>query len=270
LLQLGRIEEALSAFTKEVEIEPQSTQGWVNRGVVLEQLGRFDEALASFNRATEINPGYTDAWVNRGAVLNTLRRYEEALISLDKAIELGARSSFISLHRTVAELALNHWQMGRESVEHALSHSCHVHGPSSRDAERIVRALFDSTRNPAAWRTRASLLIEVYEKYGGLHALGIALVRHVADLSNSKVSIEEAAKWRDVWVKASGNRAEFQVPIRLLTTAIKYFETKDPLTLLEIAKEERRVLEPLLGLRTENESDYEDLSKRVRGGGVYA
>lgn len=35
----------------------------------------------------------------------------------------------------------------------------------------------------------------------------------------------------------------------MLTTAVKYIGSKDALTLLEIAEEERRVLEPLLGLR---------------------
>jgi tetratricopeptide (TPR) repeat protein len=270
LLELERNQEALIAFTKEVEIEQQSTQGWVNRGIALERLERFNDALASFDRALEIDPNYTDAWVNRGAVLNTLRQYEEALTSLNKAYELGARSTFVLLHSTVAELALNRWQDGRESIDHVLYHSCHVHGPSSRDAERIVRAVFDSSRDPGAWQTRASLLVELYDKYGGLHALGIALVRHVGDLSEQKVGKEELDKWRDAWVEATGGRAEFEVPLRLLTTAVKYIRSKDQLTLLEIAEEERNVLEPLLGLRVGGESDYEALSKKIRGADAYA
>jgi len=270
LLELGRDQEALSAFDRELELEPGSAQGWANRGVALERLERFEEALTSFDRALELEPGHAGAWVNRGAVLNTLRRYEEALDSLNKAYELGARSTFVLLHSTVAELGLNRWENARASIDHALHHSCHVHGPSSRDAERIVRSVFDSTRDPGAWQVRVGLLVKLYEKYGGLHALGIALVRHVSDLSDPKVSAEEAVRWRDAWAGVAGGRAEFEVPLRMLTTAVKYIGSKDALTLLEIAEEERRVLEPLLGLRKEGEGDYTDLSNKVRGADAYA
>jgi tetratricopeptide (TPR) repeat protein len=270
LLELGRDQEALSTFDREVEIDPGSTQGWVNRGVALERLGRFGEALASFDRALELDPSHVGAWVNRGAVLNTLRRYEEALDALNKSYDLGERSTFILLHSTIAELGLNRWEEGREALDHALHHSCHVHGPSSRDAERVVRALFDSTRDPGAWRARANLLVELYEKYGGLHALGIALVRHVADLSDRNVSAAEATQWRDAWAGAAGGHAEFEVPLRLLTTAVKYVESRDPLVLLEVAEEERHVLEPLLSLREEGEGNYADLSNKVRRADMYA
>lgn len=168
------------------------------------------------------------------------------------------------LHTTVAELALNRWEDASAAIEHVLSHSCHVHGPSSRDAERIVRAVFDSTRNQGTLQSRVRLLVEFYEKYSGLHALGIALVRHVADLSYPNVSTEEMERWRDAWIEASGDRVEFEVPLRLLTTAVKYIGSKDPLTLLEIAEEERQVIEPFVGSTPEGEADYRNLSQKIR------
>ena len=270
LLELERYQEALSDFARETEVEPARTRGWLNRGIVLGRLGRFDDALASLDRALELDPLYRDAWALRGEALNSLRRYEEALASLMRAYELGERSAFALLHSTVAELGLNQWGNGQASIDHVLHHSCHVHGASSRDAEKIVRALFDSTRDVGAWRARATLLVTLYEQYEGLHALGIALVKHVADLSDSKVSTEEIGLWLDAWVEAAGGRVEFEVPLRLLTTAVKYIGSKDALTLLEIAEEERRVLEPLLGLREEGKGDYTDLSKKVRGADAYA
>jgi tetratricopeptide (TPR) repeat protein len=266
LLELDRNEEALSAFNTEVDIEPASTQGWVNRGVAFERLEQFSDALRSFDKALSLQPNDTDAWVNRGAVLNSLKRYEEAFDSLTKAHKLGARSTFVLLHTTVAELALNRWEKGAKAIEHVLSHSCHGRGPSSRDAERIVRAVFDSTRNEQDLRSRVRLLLALYEKYRGLNALGIALVRHVADLSDSRVSREDTEKWRDAWIEASGDRVEFEVPLRLLTTAVKYILSKDQLTLLEIAEEERQVIEPLLGLTPESATDYRTLSQKIREG----
>lgn len=76
----------------------------------------------------------------------------------------------------------------------------------------------------------------------------------LTDLSDSNVGAEEIDRWRDAWAEAASGHVEFEVPLRLLTTAVKYIKSKEPLTLLEIAEEERKVLEPLLGRSAE--SDY--------------
>jgi hypothetical protein len=67
------------------------------------------------------------------------------------------------------------------------------------------------------------------------------MVRHIADLPASKVNVEETGRWRDAWVDETvGNRAESEVALRLLTTAVKYIQSENPLTLLEIAEEARQ------------------------------
>jgi tetratricopeptide (TPR) repeat protein len=50
----GRQQEALFEFTAITELDPESTGGWVNRGVALERLGRHAEAGAAFQRAWEL------------------------------------------------------------------------------------------------------------------------------------------------------------------------------------------------------------------------
>jgi tetratricopeptide (TPR) repeat protein len=256
LLELEQYQRALADFTKEIEVEPTRTRGWLNRGIALERLEQFEEALASFENAIGIDPAYTDAWALKGALLNNLRRYEDALAALKHALDLGDRSAFTSFNYTVAELGLNRWNNALVSIDNMLSRSCRLRGPWSKDAEKIVRALFDSTRDINAWQDRTRLLVELYVKYKALHALGIGLVKHVSDLSDSKVSAQEMQQWRDIWIRAAGNHVEFEVPLRLLGTALKYIRTKDPLTLLEIAEEERQVLEPLLGLKEESDTNY--------------
>ena len=48
----------------------------------------FDEALASYDRAIELEPNNTDAYSNRGLTLHKLNRLNEALASYDRAIKL--------------------------------------------------------------------------------------------------------------------------------------------------------------------------------------
>ena len=50
---------------------------------------RFEEAIEAYNKAIEINPQYAKAWYNKGNALDELGKHEESLKALDKAKELG-------------------------------------------------------------------------------------------------------------------------------------------------------------------------------------
>ena len=84
----GKHEEALQAFIKATEIDPDYVFAWVSKGISLADLERYEEAIASYDKALELNPDYAIAWYNRGITLNDLERYEEAIASYDKALEL--------------------------------------------------------------------------------------------------------------------------------------------------------------------------------------
>jgi len=56
LRRLGRDEEALRAYRRAVEIEPDDALAWNNKGVSLRRLGRHEEALRAFERAYELDP----------------------------------------------------------------------------------------------------------------------------------------------------------------------------------------------------------------------
>ncbi len=45
----------------------------------LSELKRYEEAIEAYEKAIEINPQYTDAWYNKGFCLSELKRYEEAI-----------------------------------------------------------------------------------------------------------------------------------------------------------------------------------------------
>jgi len=89
----GRSEEALEAYEKAIEINPQNTDAWFNKGNTLGELGRFEEALEAYEKAIEINPQNTDAWNNKGNTLDDLGRSEEALEAYENAIEINPQYS---------------------------------------------------------------------------------------------------------------------------------------------------------------------------------
>ena len=61
---------------------------YLNKGVAFFRLGRYEEALEAFDRAIELQPDYALTWWYKGVVLNELGRYEKALEACDRVIEL--------------------------------------------------------------------------------------------------------------------------------------------------------------------------------------
>lgn len=89
--RLSRHDEALKAFEKVIEIDPQDAKAWFNKGVSLGGLGKHDEALKAFEKAIEIDPQDARAWHNRGEALGRLGRYEKALKAFGKAIDIDPK-----------------------------------------------------------------------------------------------------------------------------------------------------------------------------------
>lgn len=78
----GNYEDALVAYNKSLEMDPNHVSTWNNKGIVLSKLKRFEESIACYDKAIEINRDYANAWYNKA---NALRNHAQFLI--DKAGE---------------------------------------------------------------------------------------------------------------------------------------------------------------------------------------
>jgi tetratricopeptide (TPR) repeat protein len=83
----NRYEDAIIAYDRALQIQPDLADTWNNRGVVLTRMQRYPEAIASYEEATTIRPNYPDAWNNRGVVLLELQQYPEAIVCYEQAIQ---------------------------------------------------------------------------------------------------------------------------------------------------------------------------------------
>jgi tetratricopeptide (TPR) repeat protein len=89
LKSLKRYEEALESFDKSIQLNPNDAGTWFIRGLTLGDLKRYENAVESFDKAIQIKPDYAEAWVNRGIMLGRIGRHDEALISLKKGEEFA-------------------------------------------------------------------------------------------------------------------------------------------------------------------------------------
>ncbi|OIP31596.1 MAG: hypothetical protein AUK23_06505 [Deltaproteobacteria bacterium CG2_30_43_15] len=85
---LEHYEDALKAYEKSLEMDPDSFVVWDNKGNTLTKLKRYEEALRAFEKSIELKPDDAKSWMAKRNVLVELSRYDEAFRACDKAIEL--------------------------------------------------------------------------------------------------------------------------------------------------------------------------------------
>jgi tetratricopeptide (TPR) repeat protein len=109
LRQIGRYTEAMeaeAAYEKIVDApgytRPLTAIDWVNKGIELVADAKFDEAIQAYNKAIEINPQDKIAWAKKGDTLKAIGRTKEANEAYAKANELEAANTITILDHSMA------------------------------------------------------------------------------------------------------------------------------------------------------------------------
>jgi tetratricopeptide (TPR) repeat protein len=75
-------------ITRPSGLDPGNSYYWSGKGNAL-NLGRKDEAIQAYNKVIELNPNNVPAWYNKGRTQNILGRTTEADEAQAKVKELG-------------------------------------------------------------------------------------------------------------------------------------------------------------------------------------
>ncbi len=105
-MQLGRSTEAMSRFSKAIEIKPDFAEPYVEMGRLRSAAGDLQGALAAYERALAIDPNLVSAHAKMGNALVRLGRTAEALTHFEAADQLGELD---------AE-SLTNWAVGLQQV----------------------------------------------------------------------------------------------------------------------------------------------------------
>lgn len=90
--RLGKPQEALSSYSKEVDSGPNAFDALCARGALLMRYGHHQHALSDFSAALGFDPDNADLWLNKGNLEMVLGQQQEGLESLTKAVELAPTS----------------------------------------------------------------------------------------------------------------------------------------------------------------------------------
>ncbi|HEX6749772.1 MAG TPA: tetratricopeptide repeat protein [Longimicrobium sp.] len=140
LLKLGRYDEAIRDYHEAIRLSPPYAEVWTNLGQCFRRLGRMQEAEAAYARAIDLDPGVKLAHAGRAHALDVLGRTDEALEEYDAALALDPAQAVLLSNRA------------------ALLYRAGRLAESLADLDRAV-ALEPS--NPVLYRNRAAALADL-------------------------------------------------------------------------------------------------------------
>ena len=87
-LSAGNYSDAVASFSCVVELDPEFSSAYINRGVAYYYLGDYEGAIDDYSQAIEVNDQEVNAWNNRGWVYIQLRQPEDAIADFMQVFEL--------------------------------------------------------------------------------------------------------------------------------------------------------------------------------------
>jgi tetratricopeptide (TPR) repeat protein len=114
-----KYDEAIKAFDKAIEIDPQSSTLWDAKGLALDKLNKHDEAIKSYDKAIEINSHDSKTWNNKGEALSRLNKDNEAIQAFDKAIEIDPKNSLAWKNKVEVLVYLNKFDEVKQTYKKA-------------------------------------------------------------------------------------------------------------------------------------------------------
>ena len=87
-IKRNELEQAISSFSKAMELDPSYADAYCNRGVVYYFKGEYDRSLTDYNEAIELDPRHVVTYNNRGVAYSNEGEQEKAIGDFTRAIEI--------------------------------------------------------------------------------------------------------------------------------------------------------------------------------------
>jgi Flp pilus assembly protein TadD len=88
LFRQGQVMQAVSDFTKAIDLNARLPEAYNNRGVAQNRLGRYREAIQDYDGALLLDPQQAKAHFNKGLCLFQMSHYDECIKECDAQLVL--------------------------------------------------------------------------------------------------------------------------------------------------------------------------------------
>lgn len=121
LLSLLRLTEAMELCNYTISVYPQSAAALNLKGIILTKQACVDEAITYFTKAVELNPNNWESLSNRGSAFIELKRFEDAYRDFRFAARVDPSNNLNHLHTGVALSGIGEFDKALECYESLLA-----------------------------------------------------------------------------------------------------------------------------------------------------
>ncbi|GAB3985845.1 hypothetical protein GCM10029978_099770 [Actinoallomurus acanthiterrae] len=208
---VGRYDEAIADLTSVIDLFPEESDGYLERGNAHRRAGRPEKALADYDRSIARNPP-PEAYYNRAGLLSELGRDEAALADYDSVLDLDPDHVDSLVNRAGLHYDRGDFGDARRDVEHGLTLDpgnarllCTLglldlaDGRTEAAGQALTRAIERDTTLAAAWVNRAVLAFENGEVDAAIADLSEALTlgEDAVARFNRAVAYQRRRRWQE-------------------------------------------------------------------------
>lgn len=120
LRQTGRNAQAVNAYTRAVELQPDNVNVRLGRGLAFQDIGQLDESLQDLDKVIELDPLEPGGWINRSLVWSLRGEPDREIEDLNRAAELQPEWAVIYNNRGTAWQTLGDLDQAEKDLRHSL------------------------------------------------------------------------------------------------------------------------------------------------------
>lgn len=93
----GNYEEAIKFFDKTININPNCSNAYIDKGIALDALTKYQEAVKNYDIALSIDNANIRIFINKASTLYLMKKYEDSIIECDKGLKLKKHSHLYNM-----------------------------------------------------------------------------------------------------------------------------------------------------------------------------
>lgn len=240
-LRTNHVSEAKEATADWVEKEPENEEAWVARGDALLASVDFYGACEAAKTGVDLNNGSSVNWLRYSVALMMISDLDGSLDAVNRAINLDKESYEPWWWRAQHYAMKGEWGMALKDLNSAMV----FRGKLNSDAPELsvfIAAIFRSGNDRVEWTARIEEFTSLVLKYDSHAILGRSLLYMIGIFKIHNTHISVVREWTDTWSQLLHSEPELALPLKLMDVYVRYQESGDERTLLELASEERAIL----------------------------
>jgi serine/threonine protein kinase/Tfp pilus assembly protein PilF len=159
---------AVDDYTKAIELVPDSASYWRRRGSCYRDLGDHDKALSDYAEAIRLQPDYGTAHNSQGVAYEDLGRYQEAIDSYTNALKFVDDDPIVWENRGNVFLATHQWPLAVDDFSRAIELSTNNPFAHARRAKalRNLQQWDEALRDYSEALTQDNQMLEAWHGRG--------------------------------------------------------------------------------------------------------